>query len=147
MKTILYVHDRQESPAATASYLRMAGYRVDLCESSEQCMERLAAGLPNLLLSDVLVEGKHGFELCRAVRRQYTVSQLPIVLASATYRSRIYREEALAAGAQLYHLKPFVLRDLLDSVNELIGSDARAPAARPPEAEERQAPAGAATQS
>jgi CheY-like chemotaxis protein len=120
MKTILYVHDQQISPAPTASYLQMAGYQVQLAASGDECLQIVSERLPSLVLMDVLVEGKNGFDLCRALRKKYPADQLPIVLASSIYRSRIYREEAMQAGAQLYLVKPFELEELIRMVHELL---------------------------
>ncbi|MCE9594084.1 MAG: response regulator [Planctomycetes bacterium] len=120
MKTILYVHDQQESPTPVASYLEMAGYQVEFAISGEQCIQRLAKGLPNVVLIDVLIEGRNGFEVCRILRKQFTAEQLPIILCSSIYRSRVYREEAMQAGAQLYVLKPFQFDALLQMVHELL---------------------------
>ncbi|MCK6447796.1 MAG: response regulator [Planctomycetes bacterium] len=120
MKTILYVHDKQGPPNATASYLQMAGYQVELCDSGEACLMRIKQGGLDLVLMDVLIEGKNGFDLCRLVRKQIASDQLPVILASGIYRSRIYREEAMQAGAQLYLLKPFQQHELVQVIHELL---------------------------
>ena len=101
MKTILYVHDQQIGSTAVASYLEMAGYRVEFVSTGEQCLQFLSKELPSLVLMDILIEGKNGFEVCRMIRKKVPSDQLPIILASSIYRSRLYREEALQAGAQL----------------------------------------------
>jgi CheY-like chemotaxis protein len=120
MKTILYVHDQQASPSAVASYLEMAGYQVELAVNGEQAIQRIGKSLPSLVLIDVLIEGKNGFEVCRMIRKKVPSDQLPIILASSIYRSRIYREEATQAGAQLYVLKPFQYEELVQSLHELL---------------------------
>ena len=120
MKTILYVHDQQESPMPVLSYLEMAGYHVELASSGEECMQRLDISLPCAVLMDVLIEGKNGFDVCRLIRKQFPSDQLPIILASSIYRSRVYREEALHAGAQLYLSKPYQLDELARALHELL---------------------------
>jgi CheY-like chemotaxis protein len=122
MKRIFLVHDQQESPHLRAQDLEAAGYQVHLMKSGVQCIERLASGLPNLLIMDILLEGKHGFDVCRQIRRQYTPQELPILLCSDVYRSRPFREEANNAGAQAFLLTPITARDLLDAVAALTGS-------------------------
>ncbi len=124
MKTVLYVHDQQDSPSSIVNFLEMAGYNVELLQSGEQCVQRLAKGLPSLVLIDVLVEGRNGFEVTRALRKQFTAEQLPVILCSTVYRSRVYREEAMLAGAQLYVLKPIKLDDFAHMIHELLDVNA-----------------------
>jgi DNA-binding response OmpR family regulator len=76
-----------------------------------------------LVLMDVLLEGKNGFDVCRAIRERYTARELPIVLCSHIYRSRIYRDEAAAVGAQKYLLLPMKLDEMLDHVNQLVAQE------------------------
>ena len=53
-------------------------------------------------------------------RRAIPAETLPIILCTSIYRSRIYREEALAAGAQRYLLRPIHPNDLLREASTLI---------------------------
>ncbi len=122
MKQLIFVHDQQESPARRAQYLEQSGYEVHLSGSCSDCLEKLRANKPDLLLMDILIEGDNGFEFCRTVRRLFTAEELPIILMSKIYRTRAFREEAKAAGAQAYFLRPVKLEDLSHEVEELCGS-------------------------
>ena len=125
MQHILFVHDFQESPLPRKNYLEMSGFQVTLLRNGTECLKLLAREKPALVLMDVLLEGKNGFEVCRAIRERCTSAELPIILCSHIYRSRIYRDEAAAAGAQRYLLLPIKLDELLAHVTELAAGAAQ----------------------
>jgi chemotaxis family two-component system response regulator PixH len=126
MQHIFFVHDFQESPLTRKNYLEMSGFQVTLLKSGDDCLRAMAATKPALVLMDVLLEGKNGFEACRAIRERAGPAEVPIILCSHIYRSRIYRDEAVAAGAQRYLLLPIRLDELLAHVNELTAPAAKA---------------------
>ena len=95
---ILFVHDLQESPVTRKNYLEMLGFQVTLVRSVDECLKVLAVRKPALILMDVLLEGQNGFQACRTIRERVNASEVPIVLCSHIYRSRIYRDEANTAG-------------------------------------------------
>jgi len=122
MQEILFVHDFQESPVTRKNYLEMSGFQVTLLKNGEECLKRLGQKKPALVLMDILLEGKNGFDSCRAIREIVTPDEVPIILCSHIYRSRLYRDEALAVGAQRYLLLPMKPEELLKQLIELTAS-------------------------
>ena len=120
MQEIFFVHDQQESPEARKNFLEMTGFRVTLLKSGEECLERLEKARPALILMEVLLKGPNGFEVCRHLRESHGPGALPIILCSGIYRSRIYRDEALAAGAQRYLLLPVDFEELAEAVTDAL---------------------------
>ena len=120
MKTIYFVHDQLEAPFVRQHFLESAGYRVVAMESGERCLELLGSERADLVLMDVLIEGRNGFEVCRRIRKRFSPSELPVILCSEIYRSRLFREEALQAGAQRYLLKPVRLDELVAEVHAVL---------------------------
>lgn len=135
MRTIYYAHDQQSPPSAIAGFLQQSGYLVELFPSADALLQRMSHQTPSLVLIDVLIEGPNGFELCRELRRQHPPEVLPIILQSAIYRSRIFREEGMHAGAQMYLLKPVQFEELAGMIHELIDANACLLSAHPPEAD------------
>jgi two-component system sensor histidine kinase/response regulator len=125
MQQILFVHDFQESPLPRKNYLEMSGFEVTLLHNGDDCLKSLALARPALVLMDVLLEGKNGFEVCRAIRERCTAAEVPVILCSHIYRSRIYRDEAVAAGAQRFLLLPMKLDELLAHVTELASATSK----------------------
>lgn len=119
-KHILFVHDQLESPYVRQSFLEEAGYRVTAFDSSQDCLEFLQKEKPDVVLMDILIEGRNGFETCRRIRGIHGPLELPVVLCSEIYRSRTFRDEAFSSGAQRYLLKPMPLEDLVGELHSLL---------------------------
>ena len=122
MKKIFLVHDEQENPDLRASFLEMAGFQLDLMQGADECLQRIGTEAPDVVIMDVLLQGRTGFELCRQLRMTYGPEQLPIILMSLIYRGRTFREEAMNCGAQHYFLRPMKLDELVLAVNLLTGN-------------------------
>ncbi len=121
MKKIFLVHDSQEDSWSRQDYLEQAGYEVTSIPSDVQCLELLTAGRPDLIVMDILIEGRNGFEVCRDIRRTIAPAEMPIILCSEIYRSNQFREEGRNAGAQAYVLKPCEPAELLREIQRALG--------------------------
>jgi two-component system OmpR family response regulator len=121
MRTIFLAHDQQESPEARKHALELAGYQVRLFPDFAALDAALKQGPPpDLLIVDVLLEGKHGFETARQVSEAFPERAFPIVLSTHIYRARPFREEALRCGAADYLLLPLSPEEFLRRVNQAI---------------------------
>jgi CheY-like chemotaxis protein len=122
MRTIFFAHDRQENPEVRKHMLELAGYEVKLYGSWSLLQKALEQEPePSLVLVDVLLEEKHGFEAARLVCQRFPERGFPIILCSNVYRPRPFRDEALKAGAQDYLLLPMAPDEFLRRVNQAIG--------------------------
>lgn len=74
---------------------------------------------PDLILSDIMMEGIDGLELCRKIRANSDTCEIPIVLLTAKV-TQAQRNEGILAGADAYITKPFNIGHLLNRVNMLI---------------------------
>lgn len=120
MKQIALVHDQQESATPRKSFLEVSGYGVRLISNGDEAVESIKEDKPDLVLMDILLEGKNGFEVCRKLRETWGPDELPVLLSSTIYRSRIYRDEANNAGAQGYILKPCEPDELVREVAQAL---------------------------
>jgi len=120
MKTVLLVHDSQASPAPRLQYLEIAGFKVIGLASGSEALRAIASNKPDIVLTDVLVEGPNGFALCEEIRKQFEPEDLPVVIVSGIYRGRGYREEAYNVGAQEYLRSPVDLDEMVTVVQRLV---------------------------
>ena len=120
MTTIFLVHDEQESPTIRQNYLETAGYTVRLLKSGHQLHSALAKETPVLVLLDVLLEGKNGFEVCQDVDLKYRTRTFPLMLCTHIYRARQFRDEALRFGASDYLLLPMGFEDFLGRIGDTL---------------------------
>jgi CheY-like chemotaxis protein len=131
MKVIYFVHDQLENPFLRQHFLESSGYHVVTMGSGQRCLDLCSERMPSLVLMDVLIEGKNGFEICRAIRKRFAPDELPVILCSEVYRSRLFRDEAISAGAQRYLLKPLRLDELVREVSEVLAVDSQGRASGP----------------
>jgi DNA-binding response OmpR family regulator len=120
MKKIFFVHDQQESPAARENFLEMAGFEVVMMKGSNELYVALQDEQPSLILMDILIEGRNGFEVARELHERLPRRRFPIVLCSRIYRARRFRELALKCGASDFILQPIQLDDFLRRVNRVL---------------------------
>jgi two-component system response regulator GlrR len=125
---VLLVDDDADLLRLLTIRLHAGNYRVTAVASAEAALARLAAELPDVVISDVRLPGRDGLALFDHVRRQHAA--LPVILLTA-HGSIPDAVEATARGAFAYLTKPFDGKLLLDKVAEAVRltsvSDAPAP--------------------
>jgi CheY-like chemotaxis protein len=119
MSQIFLVHDQQASPAARRAALERAGWRVRSTRDGLECLAWLRVEKPELVVLDVLLEGKNGFDLCRLIRDRYTAQELPVLLGCHVYQDPEHAAEARAAGAQGFVRLPIAPDELVQTVADL----------------------------
>ena len=105
-KTILVAEDTPEMKAFIVGMLK-AEYKVIEASDGDEALKVLSSGaVVNLILSDVMMPGIDGFELCRKVKENIITSHIPVILltAKSDIGSKI---EGLEYGADMYLEKPF----------------------------------------
>ena len=114
--TILVVDDDTE----IINYMRLLfarDYRLITCLDADTALEEMRAEEPNLVLSDVAMPGKDGYELCQEIKQDIQLSHIPVILVTAKVTAE-NQVEGLNVGADAYVTKPFeptVLSALIQS--------------------------------
>jgi PAS domain S-box-containing protein len=109
---VLVVEDSATQAEALRSLLEEEGYEVTLARSAEMALERLAEGSFDLILSDIVMPGMSGIELCRRVKADARNGGIPFVLlTSLADPMDIVR--GLECGADNYITKPYDQEHLL----------------------------------
>jgi DNA-binding response OmpR family regulator len=116
MPRVLLIDDDRRHSELLKSYLGRFGIELDCAPDAESGLARLAAGRPDLLLLDVMLPGRDGFEVCREVRRR---SDIPIVMLTARGEV-IDRVSGLELGADDYIGKPFEPRELVARIQSIL---------------------------
>ena len=123
VKKILVVEDDPLNAQILADYLEANGYQPSIATNGVEGVERFRAEHPDLMLVDVQLPRKNGFEVCFEVKGTPEGQTTPVLLMSAVYtdaaHARPYTERGLKAEG--YLVKPFELRELLAQVRSLIG--------------------------
>ena len=92
-----------------ANYLRIllqTQYRVRTCFDVDSALEAVGEEMPDLILSDVMMPGRSGFDLCESVKGNLALCHIPVILVTAM--DQVSRQvEGLEKGADAYVTKPF----------------------------------------
>ncbi len=88
-------------------------------ESAERALESLAEFAPDLIISDLVMEGMSGYELCRFIRAEPTTADIPVILLTGE-TDREARAQGLELGADDFLYKPIRPRELLARVSSLL---------------------------
>ncbi|BAU57636.1 response regulator [Halorhodospira halochloris] len=117
---ILIVDDEQNIVLSLQFLMRQQGYSVRTAEDGEQAIAALNEHLPDLVLLDVMMPRKDGYEVCQTIRQTPQWSQLPVIMLTAKGRE-VEREKGMAMGANDYITKPFSTSDVVEVVRSYLG--------------------------
>ncbi len=120
MQTILLVDDSTTILLSISSILGKAGYAVEKAPNAEEALKKFNAGIKlNLLITDLNMPGMNGIELIREVRKLPAYKFLPI-LFQTTESQQAKKQEAKAAGASGWIVKPATADELLSTIKLVI---------------------------
>src|SRR5687768_17108906 len=111
-KRILYVEDSRSMRSLVSMWLASAGYQVTLGEDGEDGLAKARAQLPDLVLSDVNMPKRDGFELCRALKETPDTAHVPVILLTRMEAAHDILS-GLDAGADAFILKGAPQEELL----------------------------------
>ena len=103
--------------------LKREGFEVTVARDGQEALEAIARVRPQLVLLDVMMPRKTGFEVCQVLRADEANSGLKILLLTAKGRDDDVAK-GLALGADAYMIKPFSPKELAAKVRELLGDAA-----------------------
>jgi len=99
--------------------LRQEGFAPLTAVDGDDCLRQVAQAPPDLIILDVMMPGRDGFDVCRALKRDPGLAGIPIIMLSARGRE-CDRERGLALGVAEFMTKPYSPSDLLRRVRELL---------------------------
>ncbi len=115
---ILIVEDNADLVIYMQSVLSL-DYEIEIARNGEEGIHRAIELVPDLIISDVMMPIKDGFELCETLKTDLRTSHIPIILLTAK-AAQEDKLTGLSYGADAYLLKPFDKRELLIRVEKLI---------------------------
>lgn len=122
-KVILVVDDEPNILLSLEYLMQQAGYEVRTARDGDSALAAIEAGPPDLVLLDVMMPKRDGYEVCQTIRSRPEWKGVKVIMLTAKGRE-VEREKGLALGADDYVTKPFATRELVEKVRSLLSEEA-----------------------
>lgn len=119
MGKILLVEDTLSEMELMSHYLRESGYLVINAITAQEGIEKAIEQKPDAIVTDVVMPGMSGFELCRSLKKNPNTANVPIVICTSK-NQEIDRLWGMKQGADAYVTKPFTREQLLRAVKSVL---------------------------
>ena len=122
MAKILIIDDDEQATTLLERVLAIKGHQATSLNDSADTIQVATSTSPDLILLDLMMPEPNGFEVCKMLRADPNLFQIPIVIITAM-DDNDSKETAYAAGANDYLTKPFRIDALSDAIDSLIGKN------------------------
>jgi CheY-like chemotaxis protein len=113
---VLVLDDDPDIGTMIRAMLKLRGYDVTVTENAAGMFSCLSQGPVHLILSDMLLSGDDGTDICSKLKADPATSDIPVIMFSAHPNAR---ELCLKAGADAFIGKPFDIQELYATVDEM----------------------------
>lgn len=117
-KTVLLVEDEPNIIEAISFLLIRDGWQVKTHSDGADAVQVILNTAPDLLILDVMLPNRSGFEILVDLRNNEAMRNLPVLMLTAKGQAKD-RETAEKIGANLYMTKPFSNREMIEAVRQL----------------------------
>ena len=121
---VLIVDDEPNIVTSLEFLMRGNEYDVQVARNGEDALRLAASFRPNIVLLDVMMPQRSGFEVCRKIRENPALGEVKIVMLTAKGRD-VERDRGLGLGANAYVTKPFSTKELMRTVRGLLHTAVR----------------------
>ncbi len=116
---VLIVEDSPSELELMSYYLKDSGCKVIKAASAKEALEKVVSEQPDAIVTDVVMPGMSGFELCRSLKKNPITQKVPIVICSSK-NQEIDRLWAMKQGADAYLTKPYTREQLLRAIKSVV---------------------------
>jgi len=121
-KTVLIVDDERNIMISLRHLMKKAGYAVLEAGDGETALEIARASVPDLVILDVMIPKRDGYDVCQTIRAEPALKDVQIIMATARGQE-VEIEKGIALGANAYITKPFSTKELVAKVKSLLGDN------------------------
>ena len=116
---ILVVEDSRTQAESLRYILEKRGYSVVLATNGRDALEQIRAGLPDLVLTDIVMPEMDGYELCHRIKNDETLQSLPVIMVTQLF-DPVDVIRGLEAGADNFIIKPYEHKDIEARIQEVM---------------------------
>lgn len=118
-RTVLLVDDEPNIILSLEFLIEQAGYEARVARDGDAALKSIEERKPDLVLLDVMLPKRDGFDVCERIRANPAWNDIRIVMLTAKGRDS-EREKGLALGADAYITKPFSTREVMERVKQYL---------------------------
>lgn len=119
-KRVLVIEDEANIIEAVSFILSRDGWEVNSHSNGHDAIEAVRRRRPDVVILDVMLPGKTGFEILREIREDPELAALPVLMLTARGQEKD-RDMAARGGVSRFMTKPFANADVLSALRELAG--------------------------
>lgn len=120
-KKILIIDDEVDLVDLVKMRLEVANYFVEPLYTSMRSLEIAKREKPDLILLDVMMPDKNGYEVCKELKADEATRHIPVIIFTAKpEQTKCIKNGAKSVGADDYMLKPFDPADLVEKIDKLL---------------------------
>ena len=121
-RTVLLVDDEPNIILSLEFLIEQAGYEVRVARDGEAALKSIEERKPDLILLDVMLPKRDGFDVCERIRANPAWNDIRIIMLTAKGRDS-ERERGLALGADAYITKPFSTREAMEQIKRFLDDE------------------------
>jgi two-component system, chemotaxis family, response regulator PixH len=118
MIKILIIEDSQSEIELMTIYLKNSGYQVISANNAEDGMELAVNQQPDVIITDIMMDGINGFEFCRLLKVYPDTEHIPVIACTARDRDldRLWGQKQ---GIAVYITKPYSQADIINAIKSV----------------------------
>lgn len=120
MARIMVVEDDEQLNEVLCYNLQKAGYEVSPITDGEVAVNELAGDAPDLLLLDIMLPSRSGWEVCEFISQQAHLAELPVVIFTARSSREDFDRARAFPNFSGYFVKPYATGDVMRHVAKLL---------------------------
>ncbi len=120
-QSVLIVDDEPNIVLSLEFLMKKAGFEARVVRDGEAALEAIEDRAPDLVLLDVMMPKRDGYDVCQTIRANPAWKDIRIIMLTAKGRE-VEREKGLAMGADDYITKPFSTREVIETVKRYLGA-------------------------
>jgi DNA-binding response OmpR family regulator len=121
-RTVLLVDDEPNIILSLEFLIEQAGYEARVARDGDAALKSIEERKPDLVLLDVMLPKRDGFDVCQRIRANPAWNDIRIVMLTAKGRDS-EREKGLALGADAYITKPFSTREAMEQIKRFLDDE------------------------
>ena len=121
-RSVLLVDDEPNIVLSLEFIMKQAGFEVRVARDGNEAIEAFEASIPDLVLLDVMMPNRDGYDVCQTIRANPAWKGIHIIMLTAKGRD-IEREKGMALGADDYITKPFSTREVIARVEQFLDTE------------------------